>query len=309
MIRPFSRVEIHSGRIRRLYELVQEIKYEKGPVTVVCGDNQQSLIVGLFLKYHFKNLIRIQIQFHGDTYSWISAKSLQGVVRVLLSRLGIVFADSIRLVSIFQFREVGEISNFANSKFVLAPIPIDFSRVAKSPMVVKFDVVSIGRLHSERGVSEFLEIVKMLKNVTPGIRIAVVGDGPLRKRVEGELSKWLVDSTVTMTGFLTASEIYKVYASSKILLSCAAGEGYGLTLREAVLSNVSVVAKESEGSLEANECYPERIDLYQSKQQAVELILRRLIEPRLKNLPQIIEAQSKRDIEGLNRLIDSWLIN
>ena len=309
LIRQFPSVELHSSFLQRLQALSQAIKSEKESVMLVCGDNQKSLLIGLLLKFRLKRLIRIQIQFHGDTYSWGSNRGVQGAVRVLLSRIGIAFADSIRIVSRFQSGEITKISIEAKDKYVLAPIPIDFSRVSKRVLANKFDLAFIGRLHPERGITEFIEIVQLLKDTKPEIQVVIVGVGPLRKMVERELSKWLADTSVTMEGYLASDEISKIYASSRVLVSCAPKEGYGLTLREAVLSNVSVIARESQGSLEAKETFPEEISLYRGTQQGVRLILNKLNQARSEHHSQIVKAQAERDMEGLNRLIDSWLLN
>lgn len=308
-VRQFPNVESHSSLLRRLLALNRDIRSETESVMLVCGDNQQSLLIGLLLKFRFKRFVKVQIQFHGDIYSWGSNPGIQGAVRVLLSRIGIAFADSIRIVSKFQSEEIANISHGAKLKYVLAPIPIDFSRVAQSVSIFKYDLAFIGRLHPERGVEEFLEIAHLLKNTKPEIRVVIVGDGPLRQQVDKELSKWLSDSTVTIAGYLAADEISKIYASSRVLVSCAPREGYGLTLREAVLSNILVVARESKGALEAKETFPEDIYLYRDTQQGVRFIFNALDQPRSEHHSKILQAQSERDTASLNRLIDSWLQN
>jgi glycosyltransferase involved in cell wall biosynthesis len=232
---------------------------------------------------------------------------LKGLSRVLLSRLGIYFSDSIRIVSKFQAQEIVEISKRAESKFVLAPIPIDISRISYAPRDLDFDIAYIGRLHNERGVKEFLKIVKALKFINPDIRIVIVGDGFLWNLIKKDLSKWLTDSTVAMTGFLPPNRMSEIYSSSKILLSCAPREGYGLTLREAVLSGLHVVARVSQGTRELTESFPDAIDVYSDLNQAVGLIQKRLVELRPQQNFEYIQAQVQKDLEGVSRLVDSWL--
>jgi glycosyltransferase involved in cell wall biosynthesis len=173
----------------------------------------------------------------------------------------------------------------------------------------KIDVVFIGRLHAERGIRDLIGIVKLLKARRPEITVMIVGEGPLRNEFEVEFAPWIKDSTISMPGFLSGSEILEIYSKSKVLLSTAPREGYGLTLREAVLSNVYVVARESKGALEAQSAFPTAIETYIKINEAAELIFSNLGKPKLKPTPEYSLRQVQMDAEGVNRLTQSWLKN
>jgi len=303
----FPLVEKSASFIIRLKALYREISDRKEKVTLVCGDIQQSFLIALILKLVCGNLLHIQIQFHGDTYTYRSASGIKGITRVSLSRLGIRCADSIRIVSKFQADEIVRISPSSRMKLVIAPIPIDFSRVAKVSTAIRFDIAFIGRLHSERGILELIEIIGRLLTEKPGIKVVIVGDGPLRKKVETDLAPWLSDSTISILGFLSGAEIQNIYASTKLLISTAPKEGYGLTLREAALSNLFVIAHKSKGAVEAQGFFPTGIETYSNVEEAVILIRQRLGEFREPLGAKNEAIQVKSDAEGLGRLLDSWL--
>lgn len=306
-IKQFTSVESEHNLFNRLRALEVEIKKSGSRATLVCGDNQQSLLLGLFLKLKLRSLVGIQIQFHGDTYSFSVNRGLKGFFRVLLSRIGIIFADSIRIVSKFQENEIKSIWQKASNKFVLAPIPIEISKIAKFHSSNKYDLVFIGRLHSERGIDELVELIKNLKSIRPTTSIAIAGDGPLRTYIAEELSKWIDDSSVSLMGFLDGPRITNLYSETKVLVSTAPREGYGLTLREAILSNVQVIVRRSEGALEAKAAYPDGINTFTTIQQAVELILIKLDEDAQPWNPRLLENQIKSDQSAMKRLIGSWL--
>lgn len=305
----FPSVEKSASFIMRLMVLHREISGSKEKVTLVCGDSQQSFLIALILKLVCGKLLHIQIQFHGDTYSYRSAYGIKGIARVSLSRLGIRLADSIRIVSRFQADEIVRISPSSRIKLVLAPIPIDFSRVAGASKAINFDIAFIGRLHSERGILELIEILRKLLTEKPRTRAVIVGDGPLRKLIESNLAPWLNNSSISFLGYLPGDEIRNIYASTNLLLSTAPKEGYGLTLREAALSNVFVIAHKSKGVVEAQESFHDRIETYSNVEEAVMLIRQRLDEFRKPLDAKIKALQLKSDAEGLNRLLDSWLAN
>jgi len=303
----FPLVERSASFIIRLKALHREISGSKEKVTLVCGDIQQSFLIALILRMVCGNMLHIQIQFHGDTYTYRSASGIKGIARVSLSRLGIRCADSIRIVSKFQSDEIVQISPSSKMKLVIAPIPIDFSRVARVSTAIRFDVAFIGRLHSERGILELIEIIRRLLTEKLGIKVVIVGDGPLRKKIESDLAPWVSNSTISILGFLSGVEIQNIYASTKLLISTAPKEGYGLTLREAALSNLFVIAHKSQGVLEAQESFPAGIETYSNVEEAVILIRQRLDEFREPLEEKIKAIQVKSDAEGLDRLLDSWL--
>ncbi len=306
-IKQFTNIEFNSNLFSRYRALQMEIKQGDSRVTLVCGDNQQSLIMALFLKLRLRSKVGVQIQFHGDTYSFSVNRGLKGFFRALLSRVGIVFADSIRIVSKFQEKDITAIWHKAADKFVLAPIPIDESKVAKFRISNKYDLAFIGRLHSERGIVDLIDLVKTLKSMRPETSIAIAGNGPLRKLVAEELAIWIADSSVSLRGFLNDHEITNLYSETKVLVSTAPREGYGLTLREAILSNVPVIARQSEGALETKAAYPEGINTFTTIEQAVELIMTRLAGVAQVQNPNLIEAQIQSDVAAMKRLTNAWL--
>lgn len=306
-IKQFTSIESKSNLFNRYLALQMKIKQGDSRVTLVCGDNQQSLLMALFLKLRLRSKVGVQIQFHGDTYSFSVNRGLKGFFRALLSRVGIVFADSIRIVSKFQEKDITAIWHKASDKFVLAPIPIEESKIASSQSSDKYDLVFIGRLHGERGINELIEIIKALKSVRPETSIAIAGNGPLQKLVAEELAMWIEDSSVSLLGFLDDYEITNLYSETKVLVSTAPREGYGLTLREAILSNVPVIARQSEGALETKAAYPEGISTFTTIEQAVELIMTKLAGVAQVQNPHLLEAQIQSDDAAMKRLTNAWL--
>ena len=302
-------VESKSDFISRVNSLRKQISREKRPTMLVCGDNQLSLLIALFIKFLVKEKPKIQIQFHGDTYTYHSNPGIKGLIRVALSRLGILHADSIRIVSAFQSEELLELSPRLKGKMVLVPIPIDISKVGRHSSIKKYELGFIGRLHPERGVAEFIAIVKSLKVENPKLTLIVVGEGPLLGDIQIELAKWISDGTLIHRGFISSDELAHVYSETRVIVSSAPKEGYGLTIREAVLSGARVVARESRGATEAKEIFRDYIWTYSSIGEAVRLIQLSIEKPEVGGLAKLIEIQTRSDKDGVVRLAKSWLIS
>ena len=108
-------------------------------------------------------------------------------------------------------------------------------------------------------------------------------------------------------GSLSHSDVLSRYPKFSLLLSCALSEGYGLALREAILSGVPVVAKENLGTRALREIFPEMVFLFNSTSEAVELILSKMdfpVDPRL--IKSYRDKQIQLDKNSLTALVTSW---
>jgi glycosyltransferase involved in cell wall biosynthesis len=251
--------------------------------------------------------VKIQIQFHGDTYFFRSNPGIRGFLRVIFSRLSINFSDSIRVVSKFQIDEIEAIKPRSTQEFIIAPIPINFSRVATSTSEKSVDVAFIGRLHPERGINELIKIIEFLKVLDPNIQIAIAGDGPLRGLIENRFSHWINEGSLLTLGYLNERQVQNLYGKSKVLISSAPREGYGLTLREAALSGMLIVARDSKGAREASDAYPHQVKIYSSVDEAIYFINECLDMRSHKFSVNRLSAQKEMDLKGLERLVTSWL--
>jgi glycosyltransferase involved in cell wall biosynthesis len=291
----------------RLYYLYKLISLSNQNFTIVCGDTHISFLIALALRAVSKNSIRIQTQFHGNIYSTGSQRSIMILVKVFLSKLAIIKSDSLRIVSNFQISELTKISRTAQERIVLAPIPIDYSKVALYASKKKFHLCVVGRLHAERGTKNLISIISAFKRLNPAGLIGIAGDGPDLHHFEYQLSNWIEDGSIKLLGRLKASEVAHLFASSKVLLSSAPSEGYGLSIREAALSGLHVVARHSRGTLEARAEYPSQINLFQNSSEAIELIQHVLSVETSYDKEVLIREQKKRDAEGRRALIASWV--
>lgn len=306
-----GKIDLGNTVVTRFKRLVQLISGNDDDYTIVVGDNQLSLLAATLLKFRFYSRIRIQVQFHGNTYNFSANKDPLGLLRVLLSRVAIHFADSIRTVSEFQESEIRSVSLKKNLKFVVSPIPINFAKVPShdSSSSSSIDILYVGRLHRERGIREFISIICQLKAMRPLLKVTVVGGGPEKRWAEDKLSKYINDGTVVFFGHVSASSLLEFYSSSKVLLSTAPREGYGLSLREAALSGMSVIARKSKGSAEAAKFYGENIGVYETEEDAIRSVFRALNGDFPKSNTDLKNLQEKFDEASLNNLIQSWLSN
>lgn len=300
-----------SNFLLNLYCTIRDIRSRGNRATLVAGDNQLSFLFCLIVRIILSSQIRVQIQFHGDIYSLRRDSGFRGLFRGMASRIALKFSDSIRIVSQFQESEIQRISEKPLKHFVVAPIQIDYAKIPlESEIVDNFDIALVGRLQKERGVLEAILILKVLITEHPNLRVVIVGDGPLREKVTQNLRGEIDGGSVQFLGPLFGSELRAIYAQSRVLLSTAPLEGYGLTLREAALSGMRILARDSNGARQASKDFPGSFTLFTSSDQALHSMPSLLnLDRSPKGFSKFMNEQQKRDKEALDRLVRSWTAN
>jgi phosphatidylinositol alpha-mannosyltransferase len=112
----------------------------------------------------------------------------------------------------------------------------------------RFNVLYVGRLDPRKGLPLLIDSFHRLwLSERRGARLIVVGDGPLRRRLQRSLAPELTGA-VHFEGQVPPGLLPRYYASSDVLCSPATGnESFGIVLLEAMASGVPVVASDIPG--------------------------------------------------------------
>lgn len=296
------------GRLGLIIQLCKRVnKLTKRSITLVAGDIYVSPILARWVKFICNGSVRIQVQFHGATYAR-GNKSVGSFLRYLLVRLAISVSDSIRIVSSFQKYEIQRLSVRKQKDFVLSPIPVSLSKIPNLRIPhVGLVILVLGRLHPERGIVRLVELIKLLVNEEVECTINVVGDGPQADLLVPYTQNPHGPTKVILHGLRSEIEVRTHLAQSDILISFAEQEGYGLALREAVLSGVHVLAGRNSGAEEALIAFPGRIDLIESAPDAFKLI--KSFKPRQEDEEALAELrliQGRNNAKVVQDLVKSW---
>ena len=97
----------------------------------------------------------------------------------------------------------------------------------------------VGRLSPEKQI----ERLRPLLDHLPRTRLAIVGDGPARRKLE----KLFAGTPTVFTGYLRGRDLAQAYASSDLFVSPAANETFGCTVLEAMASGLPVVTVNAGG--------------------------------------------------------------
>jgi glycosyltransferase involved in cell wall biosynthesis len=103
----------------------------------------------------------------------------------------------------------------------------------------------VGRLSAEKEISRLRELFQALS----GMRLAIVGDGPMRR----DLERYFEGTDTVFTGYLHGEELVAAYASADLFVLPSKTETLGLVLLEAMAAGCPVVACRAGGVPDAIE--------------------------------------------------------
>lgn len=119
-------------------------------------------------------------------------------------------------------------------------IPMN-SKSNDNPLMKKYDVLFVGRLVQQKGIIFLLEAVSILqKKYKKIIRVAVVGDGPLKKELIKICEELKIKDSVEFLGF--QRDVDRIMRSSRVLVLPSLWEGFGLVLLEAMKNKLPIIA-------------------------------------------------------------------
>lgn len=94
----------------------------------------------------------------------------------------------------------------------------------------------VGRLAAEKNLRLFVETVRAAGRVRPDLRVVIVGDGPMGKRLRAE------NPDFVFAGMRTGEDLAAHYASADLFIFPSLSETFGNVTMEALASGLAVVA-------------------------------------------------------------------
>ena len=284
-------------------------KYRTQDTFVVGGDLGSSLIVIRLLRLFFKR-IKFQISVHGEISK---PRTLSRYILYSIRKINLNWAinesQSLRVVSNHLADKIIREHGISHSKIVISPIPISLPGIRANKFKGKKCIGVIGRLHAERGVEEAMEILAEVLRAQENTQVIFVGSGPELNKVKHWVAINSFSGNVTVMGHLNVDAMREIWNQVDICLSCAPSEGYGMTIREALLSGVAVIARESDGTLEARSELSKQLVLFKHQSDGVRLLISALNRPNrnLKKLEKMRQTQHALNEASLEVLARSWM--
>ena len=121
------------------------------------------------------------------------------------------------------------------------------------------NILFVGRLEKRKGLGDLLRAYRSMSARLPQTRLIIVGDGPLRGKLESYVSRHHLPNVI-LAGFVPDTVKPRYYASADIFCAPATGaESFGIVLLEALASGLPVVATEVPGYMSVLEPGRDRV--------------------------------------------------
>jgi glycosyltransferase involved in cell wall biosynthesis len=239
----FNSIKFAKAALRKIRSKNLDVKL------LVAGDPWESFWSAYLLNKLSSKKVPIQIQLHGDIANPAWKKiGLQNRIRFNFAKFSMSKANGIRAVSNSQALKVAKIFNIKKAQICVIPVPINNLRLTSSTSSKRPKTLGlIGRIHNDRGIYNFIKLVKSLTVVRDDFDVVIAGGGPDESRFLEEIKDLLPKSKIRFLGHLSEKELKKVWKGIGVLVSTAPAESYGRAMREALVAGVSVWATLSSG--------------------------------------------------------------
>ncbi|MEM7789914.1 MAG: glycosyltransferase [Verrucomicrobiota bacterium] len=112
----------------------------------------------------------------------------------------------------------------------------------------KVHLLYVGRLIHLKGIDRLLRACAKLTRVEPDWHLTILGDGPEEGHLKHLASKLGIGNYLEWKSALPAAEVSKIYHEADILIQPSRGDGWGMTVVEALRHGCEVIATHACGA-------------------------------------------------------------
>lgn len=124
-----------------------------------------------------------------------------------------------------------------------SPLKVFFPYDMKSKLVI----ATVARMSKKKGVQNIVDLAPYLLEKNENLLFLMIGDGPLRKSMEKRVEEEGLSGNFYFTGEISRKEVMGYLDHSDIFALPSIDEAFGISILEAMLKNVPVVAMNHSG--------------------------------------------------------------
>jgi len=122
---------------------------------------------------------------------------------------------------------------------------LDKEKISKFNSKIKnngeFIVLTVCRLEPRKNLETLIKAAGLVKEKNKKVKFIVVGDGISRQKLENEIRKRNLESTVKLVGFVSNADLPYYYAGADLFLLTSKEEWFGIVFIEAMASGLPIV--------------------------------------------------------------------
>ncbi len=124
------------------------------------------------------------------------------------------------------------------------PNMIDIKNKKKSQLNNK-QIISVGRLSTEKGYLDLVEVMKEVNKKDKNINLIICGEGQERKQIEDKIKEYKLENNIKLLGFINEKELEEYYINSSLYVLPSISEAFGIVLLEAMYFGLPCIAFDS----------------------------------------------------------------
>jgi glycosyltransferase involved in cell wall biosynthesis len=166
------------------------------------------------------------------------------------SRLAVLtrFADPVLAISRHTAAAINALPGMQRRRVLVAEMGVSAQHLtAPKPVPVAGPLLCIARLEERKGVHHLIQAMDVACGSAPGLRLLVVGDGPMRPALTRQLRSSRCSSIVELCGWKNEQQVIELLDSSRFLVLPSLSEGLPVCVLEAFARSRPVVATELPG--------------------------------------------------------------
>jgi glycosyltransferase involved in cell wall biosynthesis len=166
------------------------------------------------------------------------------------SRLAVLtrFADPILAISRHTAAAINALPDMQRRRVLVAEMGVSAQHLTvPKPVPVAGPLLCIARLEARKGVHHLIQAMDVVCGSAPGLRLLVVGDGPMRPALTRQLRSSRCSSIVELCGWKNEQQVIELLDSSRFLVLPSLSEGLPVCVLEALARSRPVVATELSG--------------------------------------------------------------
>jgi len=157
-----------------------------------------------------------------------------------VDRLACKTATRILTPSTFLKERIVETYKIQPEKVLVVPDAVDHKIFCKKKQKQKpHKIISVGRLEYQKGYDTLLKAFKKIREYYPKARLDIVGDGPLREKLDKPLKG------VTFSGFKTQEGVSTLLNQATLYVSATRAESFGMSHLEAMAAELPIVSTDA----------------------------------------------------------------
>lgn len=221
-----------NGQIRHVKKIFDGVSY--------CSKYKIDAIVGVLITPHgyigkaisFLTCIPyIHVTIAGHREYWVDGKLIEKINIALFKNANTVTVTGKQTQTYLISKGVKPskiviLPNLPNSYFMDIDIPVTNRRT--------YDIVSFSRIDKNKNIDLLLRAIARIKD-TYSVKLIIAGDGDELNNLKETINNLKLEANVKFVGFISQiEEKVKIYSNSKIFISCSKGEGFPVSLLEAM---------------------------------------------------------------------------